>query len=75
MMTATTAHREWATRPADERFTSVHALYDAARTGRASTEERRIDAVHFGTDRVRWPMRVVHTATAATPSVAIQLHT
>src|SRR2546428_522025 len=30
-VTALTAHREWASRPPDDRFASVHALYDAAR--------------------------------------------
>ncbi|MEO7788313.1 MAG: DUF932 domain-containing protein [Vicinamibacterales bacterium] len=49
-MTATTAHQQWATRPADERFASVQALYEAARTRRAATEERRIDTVDFGTE-------------------------
>src|ERR1700730_11686957 len=29
-VTAYTAHREWASRPPDERFASVHALFDAA---------------------------------------------
>jgi acyl-CoA reductase-like NAD-dependent aldehyde dehydrogenase len=31
---AYTAHREWASRPPDERYASVRALYEAAR-GRA----------------------------------------
>jgi hypothetical protein len=48
-MTAYTAHREWATRPPDERFDSVQALYEAARTRRCRTEERRIHTVDFGT--------------------------
>ena len=33
-VTAYTAHREWASRPPDERYASVHALYDAARARR-----------------------------------------
>lgn len=37
------AHREWATRPADERFASVPALYEAARTRRLNTVERSIE--------------------------------
>jgi hypothetical protein len=49
-VTAYTAHREWATRPADERFESVQALYDAARTRRLRTEERCIETVDFGTE-------------------------
>src|SRR5918996_3599206 len=40
---AYTAHREWATRPPDERFASVSALYEAARVRRARTEERTIE--------------------------------
>src|ERR687888_188395 len=36
-VTATTAHREWARRPPDERFASVHALYEAARARRQRT--------------------------------------
>jgi len=31
VVTASTAHREWASRPRDERYASVHALYDASR--------------------------------------------
>ena len=49
---AFTAHREWATRPPDERFTSVQALYEAARTRRLRTEERPIETVEFGTEAV-----------------------
>ena len=39
-VTAFTAHREWATRPPDERFASVSTLYEAARDRRVRTEER-----------------------------------
>ncbi|MGD9902814.1 MAG: DUF932 domain-containing protein [Vicinamibacterales bacterium] len=42
-LTACTAHREWATRPPDERFSSVHALVEAARARRARTHERRLE--------------------------------
>ena len=41
-VTAFTAHREWASRPPDERFASVHALYEAARARRQRIEERTI---------------------------------
>ena len=44
-VTAFTAHKEWATRPPDERFDTVHALYEAARTRRLRTEERHVAAV------------------------------
>jgi hypothetical protein len=39
-VTAYTAHREWAARPPDERYASVHALYEAARARHARIEER-----------------------------------
>jgi Domain of unknown function (DUF932) len=48
-VTAYTAHQEWATRPPDERFETVQALYEAARTRRLRTEERCIETVDFGT--------------------------
>ena len=51
-VTAYTAHKEWATRPPDERFDSVHALHEAARTRRLRTEERHIETVDFGTEAV-----------------------
>ena len=44
-VTAYTAHREWATRPPDERYASVHALADAARARRHRTDARIIDTV------------------------------
>src|SRR3954464_3537829 len=44
-VTAYTAHREWASRPPDERYASVHALYDAARARRLRTQERTIETV------------------------------
>ncbi len=49
---AYTAHKEWGTRPPDERFQSVHALFEAARARRLRTEERHIDTVDFGTEAV-----------------------
>jgi len=49
---AFTAHREWATRPPDERFNSVQALYEAARTRRIGTEERDVETVDLGTEAV-----------------------
>ncbi|MEQ1907560.1 MAG: hypothetical protein ABMA15_01995 [Vicinamibacterales bacterium] len=44
-VTAYTAHREWATRPPDERYTSVHALVDAARARRRRTDARITETV------------------------------
>ena len=49
-VTAYTAHREWATRPPDERYVSVHALYEAARARRTRLEERPIETGEFRTE-------------------------
>jgi hypothetical protein len=49
-VTAYTAHREWATRPPDERYASVEALLEAARTRRDRTMERDIESGDFRTD-------------------------
>ncbi|MGE0703784.1 MAG: DUF932 domain-containing protein [Vicinamibacterales bacterium] len=49
-VTAYTAHREWATRPPDERYASVHALYEAARARHARIEERPIETATFRTE-------------------------
>ena len=44
-VTAYTAHREWATRPPDERYASVHALAEAARARRIRTDARITETV------------------------------
>jgi hypothetical protein len=44
-VTASTAHREWATRPPDERYASVHALAEAARARRSRTDARNTETV------------------------------
>jgi len=49
-VTAYTAHKEWATRPPDERYASVSALYDAARARRVRTQERAIENGEFRTE-------------------------
>jgi hypothetical protein len=49
-VTAYTAHREWASRPPDERYASVHALYEAARARRVRIEERSIETGEFRTE-------------------------
>ena len=49
-VTAYTAHREWASRPPDERYASVHALYEAARARRTRLEERPIETGDFRTE-------------------------
>ncbi|MPZ20979.1 MAG: hypothetical protein GEV06_24210 [Luteitalea sp.] len=49
-VTAYTAHREWATRPPDERYASVEALHEAARARRNRTMERDIETGDFRTE-------------------------
>ena len=49
---AYSAHREWASRPPDERYASVQALYDAASARRLHTEERTIETVALRTEAV-----------------------
>ena len=49
-VSAFTAHREWATRPPDERFASVSSLYDAARARRDRTEERTVASTRILAD-------------------------
>src|SRR5688572_11602191 len=49
-VTGYTAHREWASRPPDERYASVHALYEAARARRTRLEERPIEIAEFRTE-------------------------
>src|SRR5439155_22053052 len=44
--------REWASRPRDELYTSVQALYEAARTRRARNEERTTETVDLRTEVV-----------------------
>jgi hypothetical protein len=51
-VSAYTAHREWASRPPDERYQSVQALHDAARARRLRTGERTIDSGTLTTEAV-----------------------
>jgi hypothetical protein len=44
---AFTAHREWATRPPDERYASVEQLFDAACARRSRTEARITETVNL----------------------------
>jgi hypothetical protein len=59
---ALTAHHQWATRPPDERYTSVQALFEAARDRRARTAESvvnsrdlRVEATGADSLRLRGP--------------------
>ena len=49
-VTAYSAHREWASRPPDERYASVHALFEAARVRRSRIEEHTIETGEFRTE-------------------------
>ncbi len=49
-VTAYSAHREWASRPPDERYASVHALFDAARERRSRIEEQTVQTGAFRTE-------------------------
>ena len=51
-VTAYTAHREWASRPPDERYATVHSLYEAASARRARIEECTVDSVALRTEAV-----------------------
>ena len=51
-VTAYSAHRQWASRPPDERYASVQALYEAARARRLRLEERTTHTVHLETEAV-----------------------
>src|SRR5215210_3665047 len=59
-VTAYTAHREWASRPPDERYASVHALYEAARARRSRIEERPIETGTFRTEALSSDDLVLH---------------
>ena len=70
--TAYTAHREWASRPPDERYASVQALCEAARARRERTEERDIVAVEFRTMAVHNDL-VLHDASGRRAALTLSL--
>ncbi len=59
-VTAYTAHREWASRPPDERYDSVPALHAAACARRSRIEERTIETREFRTEAVDSDALVLH---------------
>jgi hypothetical protein len=61
-VSAYTAHREWATRPPDERYSSVTALYDAARARRERLDARAIDTNDLRTEAVASDALVLNDA-------------
>jgi hypothetical protein len=68
-VTAYTAHREWASRPPDERYASVQALYHAARARRERIEERSIDTADFRTEAVDDDL-VLHESSGRTANLS-----
>src|SRR2546422_5671758 len=68
-VTAYSAHRQWASRPPDERYASVQALYEAARARRARTEERDIDTADLRTEAVTDDDLVLREATGRTAAL------
>src|SRR6202022_3242615 len=66
-VTAYTAHREWATRPPDERYASVSGLYNAALARRVRTEEREVETGKFCTEGESSDALVLHAAAARPP--------
>jgi Domain of unknown function (DUF932) len=68
-VSAYTAHREWASRPPDERYASVQALHDAARARRERTEERTIDTGEFRTEAVASDALVLHETSGRTAAL------
>jgi hypothetical protein len=68
-VTAFTAHREWATRPPDERFDSVLSLCDAAVRRRLHTGERQIDTVGLGTQAVTDDVLALRDASGRTAAL------
>jgi hypothetical protein len=61
-VSAFTAHREWATRPPDERYSSVAALQEAARTRRERIDARAIDTIDLRTEAVAADALVLNDA-------------
>ena len=66
-ISATTAHREWATRPPDERYTSVQALYEAARARRQHLDARIVDTGTFRTEAVEDDLVIRETSGRTAP--------
>jgi hypothetical protein len=68
-VTPYTAHREWATRPPDQRYASVEVLHDAARARRNGTMERDIETGEFRTDAAGDERLVILEATGRTAAL------
>jgi len=68
-VTAYTAHREWASRPPDERYASVHALYEAARARRVRIEERPIETGTFRTEADDTGDLIIHETSGRTAAL------
>jgi len=70
-VTAYTAHREWAKRPPDERYASVHALAEAARARRNRTDARITETVDLQVQAATAKLRSSVTGDAPVPLDAI----
>jgi hypothetical protein len=68
-VSAYTAHREWASRPPDERYASVQALHEAARARRDRTEARDIDTAGLRTEAVTTDDLVLHEPSGRTAAL------
>jgi hypothetical protein len=68
-VSAYTAHREWASRPPDERYASVQSLHAAARARRDRTKERTIQTGEFRTEAVADDALVLHETSGRTAAL------
>jgi len=68
-VTAYTAHREWAKRPPDERYASVQALYEAARSRYARIEERATETVGLRTEALDTDDLVIRNTSGRTAAL------
>ena len=68
-VSAYTAHREWASRPPDERYASAQALYEAARARRDRTEAHDIDTAGLRTEAVTAGDLVLHEPSGRTAAL------
>ena len=68
-VSAYTAHREWVSRPPDERYVSVQALHEAARARRDRTEARDIDTAGLRTEAVTTGDLVLHEPSGRTAAL------
>ena len=71
-VTVYSAHGEWASRPPDERFARVHALFDAARERRRRIEEHTIETGEFRTEADGEALTLRETSSRTADSDALE---